>query len=254
MSEDPAQAARLVASAARIAVLTGAGISTASGIPDFRGPQGRWTLDPDAERMSTLSDYLRDPAVRAKAWGYRAARELWAAEPNPGHLALLGLERQGRLTGIVTQNTDGLHLVAGSSPGLVHEVHGSVRTWRCEACGRTGPMIDQVRRVWDGEADPRCPSCGGVTRATVILFGESLVPEVLDAAIDAVLAADLLLVVGTSLTVYPVAGLVPLGVNHGARLVIVNDQPTPFDDLADALVHEPIAVALPLLCAADQGE
>lgn len=237
-----------VRSARRICALTGAGISTASGIPDFRGPQGRWTRDPEAEKVSTLSYYLADPAVRARAWRFRAEAPLWQAEPNPGHRALADLEAQGRLAGIVTQNTDGLHQLAGNSPALVHEVHGNARTWRCEDCPRTGPTVELVERVRAGDADPRCPDCGGVTRATTILFEERLDPAVLDAAGAAVAAADLLLVVGTSLAVYPVAGFVPEAVRHGAALVIVNQQPTPYDDLAVAVVREPIAVALPRIC------
>lgn len=237
----------LVGSARRVLALTGAGLSTASGIPDFRGPQGRWTLDPDAERVSTLEYYLHDEAVRRKAWRVRADSPARTAHPNSGHRALVELERQGRLAGIVTQNTDGLHLAAGSSPALVHEIHGNARTWRCEDCGRTGPMADMLARVEAGDDDPRCPDCGGITRATVILFGELLDSAVLDAAVELAGTCDLVLAVGTSLTVHPVAGLVPYAVNRGVRLVIVNAEPTPYDHWADALVTDPIEDALPRL-------
>lgn len=239
----------LIAQASRIMALTGAGISTASGIPDFRGPRGRWTKDPDAEKVSTLSWYLGDEQVRRKAWRFRADSPHWAAKPNPGHLALVELEKRGKLAGIVTQNTDGLHLVAGSSPTLVHEVHGNTRTWRCEDCRATGPMTEMLERVASGDDDPRCPHCGGITRATVILFEEALDSEVLDASVRRAEEADLVLAIGTSLMVQPVAGLVPYAIGRGARLVIVNAEPTPYDRLADAIVREPIAEALPALIA-----
>ncbi|MGB3955324.1 MAG: Sir2 family NAD-dependent protein deacetylase [Brooklawnia sp.] len=244
---DFSRAAELVAQSSRILALTGAGLSTASGIPDFRGPRGRWTLDPDAEKISTLSYYLTDEAVRRKAWRARADAAVWAARPNPGHLALVDLERQGRLAGIVTQNTDGLHLLAGSSPELVHQVHGNARTWRCESCGLTGPMTEMVARVHAGDDDPRCPTCGGITRATVILFEEALDADVLDAATSLAEQADLVLAVGTSLTVHPVAGLVPYARRNSARVVIVNAQRTPYDGLADAVLRDPIEQVLPRL-------
>ena len=239
----------LVARSSRILALTGAGLSTASGIPDFRGPQGRWTQDPDAERISTLSYYLADEDVRRKAWRARADAALWAASPNPGHLALVDLEREGKLAGIVTQNTDGLHLLAGSSPAIVHEVHGNARTWRCEDCGGTGPMTDMVARVRAGDDDPRCPVCDGITRATVILFEEMLDASVLDAAVKLAEQADLVLAIWTTLTVHPVAGLVPYAFGHSARVVILNNQETPYDYLADAVLREPIEEALPRLVA-----
>lgn len=242
-------ASALLRDATRVVALTGAGISTASGIPDFRGPQGRWTRDPDAERLSTLSWYLGDVGVRRRAWRARSDPAFWAAEPNAAHRALVALERTGRLAGIITQNTDGLHQLAGSSPALVHEVHGSARTWRCEQCGATGPMVEMVARVRAGEDDPRCPRCAGIVRATVILFEELLDADVLDASAALASDCDLLLAVGTSLTVHPVASLAPFAVGHGARLVIVNAQPTPYDDVAAALVRDPIDQVLPTLVA-----
>lgn len=244
---DLTRARHLVAGAARLVALTGAGISTASGIPDFRGPRGRWTEDPDTERMSTLSWYLGDDGVRRKAWRALADPAHWAAVPNPAHLALVALERSGRLAGVITQNTDGLHLLAGSSPALVHEIHGNSRTWRCEECGTTGPMVDMVARVTAGEPDPRCPRCGGIARATVILFEEPLNTGVMDACVRLAEDADVLLAVGTSLTVFPVAGLVPYAVGHGARVIVVNADPTPYDDLADVVLRGPIENVLPSL-------
>lgn len=237
----------LVADSSRILALTGAGLSTASGIPDFRGPQGRWTHDPEAEKISTLSYYLHDDAVRRAAWQTRLTSPARTAQPNPGHRALVDLESSGRLAGIVTQNTDGLHLAAGSDPSLVFEVHGNARRWRCEECGAEGPMDEMLARVEAGDPDPRCPECGGITRATVILFEEQLPGDVLDAAIDLAERCDLVLALGTSLTVHPVAGLVPYAVGHGAPLIIVNAEETPYDHLATAIVRDPLEEVLPAL-------
>ena len=244
---DEARARELVGAAQRILALTGAGLSTASGIPDFRGPQGRWTLDPDAERVSTLSWYLRDPQVRAKAWRFRAESPVYDAEPNAAHRALVGLEHGARLTGLITQNTDGLHQLAGSNPELVIELHGNSRTWRCESCRATGPMTEMVHRVHRGETDPRCPFDGGIVRATTILFEENLNPAHIDAALAAVEEADVLLVIGTSLTVHPAAGLVPYAHRRGAAVIIVNGEPTDYDALARSVHREPIVEVVPAL-------
>ncbi|WOQ17009.1 Sir2 family NAD-dependent protein deacetylase [Raineyella sp. W15-4] len=250
--EDPAAeratAKELLGAATRITVLTGAGLSTASGIPDFRGPAGLWTADPEAERISTLDWYLYDEGVRRAAWRYRAASSVWQARPNAAHRALARLEDQGRLRAIITQNTDGLHQQAGSRAVL--EMHGNVHTWRCETCRAEGPMAEAVARVRAGDPDPRCPSCGGVIRATTILFGENLDQRVLTAAYAAAEDCDLLLAVGTSLTVHPVAGLVSVAGSAGARIVIVNGEPTPYDRRADAVVREPIETILPRLIGA----
>lgn len=241
-----------------ICVLTGAGISTAAGIPDFRGPQGLWTIDPDAELVSTLSYYLTDDDVRRSAWQRRAHQFAQVHEPTAAHRALVAWERQGRLAGVVTQNTDGLHLDAGHSPELVHEIHGSARTCRCETCGHEQPMDEVLARVAAGEEDPRCRQpvrfgpdrvgvCDGILRATVILFGENLVPEVLQASLDAVERCDLLLAVGSTLSVNPAAALVPFAIGHGARVVIVNDSPTEHDDLAHDVLRGDIQTLLPQL-------
>ena len=239
-----------LAEAQRIVILSGAGISTSAGIPDFRGPEGLWTRDPYAELVSTLSWYLNDDDVRKSAWRRRSDPAVWAAQPTPGHRAVVELERQGRLRAVITQNTDGLHQVAGNSDELVHEVHGSMRTWRCEMCGRMGPMEEMVERVRAGEEDPRCPDCGGITRATVILFEEVLDADVLQAALDAVEDCDAIVAVGTTLGVYPVAGLFPLALQRGAYGVIVNNSPTPFDAEADEVVRGSIDDVLPGLLAA----
>ncbi|WP_040283864.1 SIR2 family NAD-dependent protein deacylase [Tessaracoccus massiliensis] len=242
--------ANSLAEAERIVILSGAGMSTAAGIPDFRGPEGLWTKDPYAELVSTLSWYLNDADVRKAAWRRRANPEVWAAKPTRAHEAIVELEKQGRLRAIITQNTDGLHQVAGSSDALVHEVHGSMRQWRCEMCGTTGPMEEMIERVNAGDEDPRCPKCGGITRATVILFEEVLEPDVLEAAITAVEECDAIVAVGTSLGVYPVAGLFPTAIGHGAFGVIVNGTETAMDHLAHQVVHGQLDNELPPLLSA----
>jgi len=246
--ETPAeQVARWLREATAITALTGAGISTESGIPDFRGPNGVWTKNPAAQRMFTFQAYLSDPGVRAQAWRNRRDHPAWAAQPNAGHLALVDLERAGRLRAIVTQNIDELHQRAGSSPDRVIELHGTVFWVECLACGRRTPMSEALRRVEAGEADPACPDCGGIQKAATISFGQSLRPEVLEAAIEAALDCDLFLAVGSSLQVQPAADLCRVAVEAGARLVVVNAAPTPYDPIAAAVLREPIGTVLPRL-------
>jgi NAD-dependent deacetylase len=239
------QARAWVASAERIVALTGAGISTDSGIPDFRGPQGVWTKNPSAEKLSTLDHYLADPEVRRLAWQTRLASPAWTAQPNPGHLALVALEQRGKLHALVTQNIDGLHLRAGHSAARVIEVHGTLHEVTCWGCGWRGPMQPVLERVRAGEADPPCDTCGGILKSATISFGQALEPEVIERALRVAGEADLLLAIGTSLQVYPVANAVPLARDAGARVVIVNAQPTPYDDIADAVLREPIGQVLP---------
>ena len=234
--------------ARRICVLTGAGISTDSGIPDYRGPQGVWTRDPEAEKLVTLSWYLRDPEIRRRSWLMR--RDLATADvrPNPGHAALADLQRQGRLRALLTQNIDGLHQAAGSTGVL--ELHGTVHQVVCTRCGHRLPIGDVLARVDAGEPDPDCPVCGGVLKTATVYFGEALDAEVIDAAADAAADCDVFLAVGTSLGVHPAAGLVDVAAATGARVVVVNAEPTPYDGLADLVVREPIGTALPVLLAA----
>ena len=233
--------------AQRVVVLTGAGISTDSGIPDFRGPQGVWTRNPAAEKLSDISHYVADPEVRKASWQSRLEHPAWGAQPNAGHLALVALERRGKLHALVTQNIDGLHLRAGNSPGLVVEVHGNLHQVICLSCGWKGPMQETLARVRAGEADPPCRECGGILKSDTISFGQALIPEVIERALEAAQEADLLLTVGTSLQVFPIAGAVPLARQCGARVVIMNAQPTPFDEMADALLPGPISLELPLV-------
>jgi NAD-dependent deacetylase len=230
-----------------VTVLTGAGISTDSGIPDFRGPQGVWTKDPQAAAMSTIDVYVADPEVRRRAWRSRRDHPAWSAAPNAGHRALVGLEKSGRLRAIITQNIDGLHQKAGSDPGLVIEVHGTMLDAECLVCGLRTPMPEVLARVDRGEDDPPCEACGGIQKSATISFGQELRPEVFAAARRAARDCDVFLAVGSSLGVEPAAGLCRDAVDDGARLVIVNAQETPYDRLADAIVREPIGEVLPTL-------
>jgi NAD-dependent deacetylase len=233
---------------ARSAVaLTGAGISTESGIPDFRGPQGVWTRDPKAEALSDIRYYVADPELRKRAWQGRLNHPARGAKPNAGHRALAELERQGRLRALITQNIDGLHLAAGSSPDRTIEIHGTMRDYICLECGSRGPMADALARVRAGEEDPACTDCGGILKSATISFGQSLVPADLARAEDAAAASDLLLAIGTSLTVYPVAWLPERALAAGARLVIINAQPTPLDQRAHAVLRGSIGEIMPAL-------
>ena len=249
MDDATRRAREFVAAAERVVALTGAGISTDSGIPDFRGPNGVWTKNPAAEKASNLSHYVADPEVRRAAWRSRLESPAWRAEPNDGHRAFVALERQSKLHTLVTQNIDELHQRAGSDPSLVVEVHGTMRRVACLSCGETAPMERALERVRAGEDDPPCRSCGGILKSATISFGQSLVADDIERAFAAAEACDLLLAVGTSLTVHPVADLVPTAKRAGARLVIVNAEPTPFDDLADAVVGGSISEVLPHLVA-----
>jgi NAD-dependent deacetylase len=236
--------------AKRIVVLTGAGISTESGIPDFRGPQGVWTKDPQAEKLSDIRYYVADAEIRRKSWQARLGHPAWTARPNAGHAAIVELERRGKLHALITQNIDGLHQRAGNSTERVIEVHGTVHEVVCLSCGSKGPMQETLDRVRRGESDPPCARCGGILKSDTISFGQALVPEVIDRAMDAAAESDLFISVGTSLQVYPIAGTVPAAKRAGARVVIVNAQPTPYDGIADALLRGPIGETLPRILGA----
>ncbi len=247
----PADKAReLIDAAQRVVVLTGAGISTDSGIPDFRGPQGVWTLNPKAERMSDIRYYVADPEVRRLSWQSRLAHPAWTAQPNSGHRALVELERRGKLHVLVTQNIDGLHQRAGNARDRVVEVHGNLHQAVCLSCAWRGAMQDVLDRVRAGDVDPVCETCGGILKSDTISFGQALVPDVIARAMSAAGETDCLLCVGTSLQVYPVAAVVPRAKAAGARVLIVNAQATAFDDIADVKLSEPISEVLPTLCAA----
>ncbi len=243
----------LIDEASAVAVLTGAGISTDSGIPDFRGPQGVWTKNPEAEKKSHIDTYLNDPEHRKANWQRLAKRQIWAeVDPNDGHRALLALEVRNRLHTLVTQNVDGLHQAAGSSPELVVEVHGTTRRVKCLDCGDGAEMQKALDRVLAGEEDPACKTCGGILKSATISFGQSLEVESLERAQIAAQECDLLLCIGTSLGVFPVANMVPIAKNFGAPIVIVNAEPTGFDDLASVLVGGSISEVLPIMLRADE--
>jgi NAD-dependent deacetylase len=240
-----ARARELLAAPRTVTVLTGAGISTDSGIPDFRGPQGVWTKNPAAEKTSTLSHYLGDPEVRRQAWRNRLTSPAWQARPNRGHEVLVELERQERLVALVTQNIDELHQQAGHSADKVLELHGSMRRVVCWGCGAEGPMEVALERVRSGEDDPSCAACGGILKSATISFGQNLDPEVLDRADRAARRCQTFLAIGSSLLVYPAAGLVPLAKRAGAALVIVNGEETPYDVIADVVLRGSISEILP---------
>ena len=242
-----------VRGAQRITVLTGAGISTDSGIPDFRGPNGLWTKNPAAEKASTLQHYLADADVRRFAWRTRVESPTWDARPNAGHAAIVALERQGKLVAVVTQNIDELHQQAGNSPAKVIEVHGTMRWARCWECGDRRGMGELIERVRSGEDDPHCELCGGVVKSDTISFGQSLVPEVIDAALDAAERCDVLIAAGSSLSVFPAANLVPRAKAAGARVVIVNGEPTAMDRYADVVLIGQLSELLPALVADDSA-
>jgi NAD-dependent deacetylase len=243
--DDTAKVAAWIREASKVVVLTGAGISTDSGIPDFRGPQGMWTKNPGAEKLSDLRYYMTDRQIRLEAWRARLDSPIWVAEPNPGHLALAEMERKGHLDLLVTQNVDGLHLKAGNSRDRLVEIHGTAHEVMCMECDERAPMERALARVRSGEEDPPCRTCGGILKSATISFGQMLVPEDIHRVEAAASSCDLFLSVGSSLTVYPVAELPAIALRAGARLVIMNEEPTPYDAHADAVFRGRISEVLP---------
>ncbi|MFE7855035.1 NAD-dependent deacetylase [Streptomyces sp. NPDC057403] len=232
-----------------VAVLSGAGISTDSGIPDYRGPNGLWRREPEAEKLVTYAYYMGDPEIRRRSWRMRLESEALGAEPNAAHRAVAELERSGVPVRVITQNVDGLHQLAGMPARKVLELHGTARRVVCTACHARGSMEDALARVRAGEDDPPCLACGGILKSATVMFGERLDPEVLGQAVAVTKACQVFVAVGSSLQVQPAAGLAGVAADHGARLIIVNAEPTPYDELADEVVREPIGTALPrLLC------
>lgn len=242
-----AAAREAVRSAERIVVMTGAGISTDSGIQDFRGPDGLWTKNPAAEKASNIQHYLADPEVRAAAWQSRKDASAFRAEPNHGHGAIVELERRGQLHAVVTQNVDGLHQKAGNDPDRVVEVHGTIWFSRCWDCQDQRPMAATLDRVRQGENDPSCLVCGGILKSDTISFGQSLVSEVIDRAMRVSEECDLMLAVGSTLSVYPVANCVPIAKAAGAQVIIINGDETAMDHHADWLLTGRIGEILPAL-------
>jgi NAD-dependent deacetylase len=247
--EHLAAVAGWISEAARVLVFTGAGISTESGIPDFRGPDGVWkTRDP---LRYTIQNYLADAEVRRESWQNRLASPVDAAVPNAGHRAVVELEALGKVCAVVTQNIDGLHQAAGSAN--VIELHGTTREAGCLSCGRRMPMAVALDRVREGDLDPHCEVCGGLLKSATISFGQGLVEADVDRAMEYASSCDVCLAVGSTLSVWPAAGVPLQAARTGARLVIVNDGETDLDITAAALIHGRAGTVLPLLVDAVRG-
>lgn len=225
--------------------LTGAGISTDSGIPDFRGPNGLWTKDPEAEKLSNIHYYVADKQIREKAWRARLEHPAFTAAPNAGHRSLARLEAKGKLQTLITQNIDGLHQAAGNSAGIVIEMHGTLHEVACLQCFERSPMKVALSRVEAGETDPECGSCAGILKSATVSFGQSLDPAKIERAVEAAEGSDVFICAGTSLAVYPVAELPALAIRSGARLVILNQEETPYDAAADARFDGHLSKLLP---------
>jgi NAD-dependent deacetylase len=230
-----------------VTALTGAGISTDSGVPDFRGPQGIWTRNPEAEKLSTFQNYVADPDLRRRSWRNRLAHPAWTAQPNAAHMALARLAASSVDTYVITQNIDGLHQKAGTEPERVIEVHGTMHGVVCVGCADRTSMTDALARVRSGEPDPACTQCGGILKSATVMFGQALDQHVFARALTAANRCDLFLAIGSTLTVEPAASLCAVAVRAGAQLVIVNRDPTPYDPLATAVIREPIGQAVPAL-------
>lgn len=253
MATDHTSAAQAAQRRPLVAVLSGAGISTDSGIPDYRGPQGVWRRDPEAEKLVTYSTYMADAGIRRRSWAMRRDSPVWEARPNAAHEAVARLERSGTPVRVVTQNVDGLHQLAGVPEHKVLELHGSSRSVVCTACGAESSMAEALERVASGEADPACRECGGILKSATVMFEQALDPGVLGEAVAVAKGCGVFLAVGTSLQVQPAASLAGLAAEHGAQLIILNAEPTPYDALADRVIREPIGEALPALLDALAG-
>lgn len=239
-------AVEMIKASKEISVLTGAGISTASNIPDYRGPQGVWTKDPEAEAKATYQYWVTHAEHRQKRWAEMVNSKIWSAvEPNAGHISLNALQKTGQLHTLVTQNIDGLHQLAGVDMGRLVEVHGSTRRVVCVECSDENPMEYAIQRVRQGEADPKCESCCGILKAAVISFGQALIEEDLYRAQLAAQECDLLICIGTSLGVFPIANMVPIAVAHEAKVLIINGEPTAMDHRADHILRGDINDILP---------
>ncbi|MFJ3173612.1 SIR2 family NAD-dependent protein deacylase [Streptomyces roseus] len=232
-----------------VAVFSGAGMSTDSGIPDYRGPQGLWRRDPEAEKLVTYAHYMADPEIRRRSWRMRAEVAALGAQPNAAHLAVAELERAGTPVRVVTQNVDGLHQLAGMPPRKVFELHGTARAVVCTACRARSGMEEALARVAAGDPDPACAACGGILKPATVMFGERLDPQVLAQAVAVAKGCQVFIAVGSTLQVQPAASLAGMAAEAGARLIIVNAEETPYDPLADEVIREPIGTALPALLA-----
>ncbi|HUG85489.1 MAG TPA: Sir2 family NAD-dependent protein deacetylase [Euzebya sp.] len=247
----PDALAQLLRRSRSVVVFTGAGISTESGIPDYRGPRGLWTRnDP---REMTFDRYVQFPEVRARSWSMRREFLATGAAPNPAHTAIAELERAGRCPGVITQNIDGLHTAAGSA--TVVEIHGTARKVGCigrqprggrpDGCGFRADAAWALQQLDEGDPDPMCPRCGGLVKSATISFGQAMDNDALEAASRLIERADAMLVVGSSLVVRPAADLPAVAAERGLPLAILNAEPTPLDHLADVVVHDRAGRVLP---------
>jgi NAD-dependent deacetylase len=240
-------AAELMQRAKRIVALTGAGISTESGIPDFRSPGSIWLQQPPV----SYHDFISKPEARQQYWQSRRnlSAQVTAARPNAAHLALAELERKQLLQAIITQNFDGLHHDAGNNAERIIELHGTSRAAACTLCGKRSSIKELQQRIDAGEVDPTCPDCGGFEKSATILFGQRVPEAELTRAREFATACDLFLVVGSSLKVIPAATLPRIALKNNVPLIIINLQPTPLDDYADVVIHEKAGAVLPPLVA-----
>jgi NAD-dependent deacetylase len=247
LQEHIRDAAELVQQAQKIVALTGAGISTESGIPDFRSPGSIWQQSPPV----SYTDFIHKPEARQRYWESRRnlSSQVAAAQPNAAHTALAELERRNRLSGIITQNFDGLHRDAGNKAKHVIELHGTSRAAACTLCGARSSMKELQHRIDAGEIDPCCSSCGGYMKSATILFGQRVPETELMRAKQLIEMCDLLLVVGSSLKVVPAATLPRLALRREVPLIIINLQPTSLDSVADVAIHEKAGVVLPQIVA-----
>lgn len=249
--ETLAAALEILKDTRNILVYSGAGISTDSGIPDFRGPNGLWKrVDPND---FTIDRYLASPELRARGWRMHANGERWGSGhpvPNRGHQAVVDLWRNGRLIGVVTQNIDGLQQAAGLPPEKIAEVHGNIRESHCLGCGQSWPTEAILSRVAEGDEDPHCLTCGEIIKTNVVMFGEMLDPSVMDRAFQFLSGADALIVVGSTVAVYPASDVVLAAAFKPIPVIIVNMGETEADHLATARIEGPIGELLPSLVSA----
>jgi NAD-dependent deacetylase len=240
--------ADMIGEAKRIVVFTGAGVSTESGIPDFRSPDGLWSrFDPED---FTIERFLASPETRRKQWRFLLSGGFFKdARPNAAHVAIADLESLGRLECVITQNIDNLHQMAGNDPAKVYELHGNMRWIRCLDCGDRSALEEILRVYGTADAPPTCARCGGIMKPGVIFFGEALPEETLREATWHANHCDLLIVVGSSLVVYPAASIPFVAEQAGAKLVIVNLTPTPADAIADVVINTSAGEALPRIIA-----
>lgn len=233
---------RAIDEAARIVVFTGAGISTESGVPDFRSPGGLWT------RMAPIEfkDFLRSPELRVEAWRrkFEIDQTMIGAAPNKGHMAIAKLVDEGRVSHVITQNIDNLHQHSGVPPGKIIELHGNGTYARCLDCGARHELDDVKAMLELTGEPPACISCGGIVKSATISFGQAMPEAEMDRARDATLGCDLFIAIGSSLQVYPAAGFPILARKNGASLVILNREATPLDEIADLVIHDEIGPVL----------